>query len=262
MMTGVPFTKYQATGNDFILIDARDPDLRRKIQSFTRADIAKICDRRFGVGGDGLLLLLSHPEYDFEMRNFNSDGGECTMCGNGGRSLVKFARQLGINKDHYRFIAADGIHEAKIEGNLVHLKMKDVAPGIPTPHGITFQTGSPHLVCKVKDLMNIDVVHEGRKIRNSPQFMPAGINVNFVEEVDGDLFIRTYERGVEDETLSCGTGVIAAALAFNKSIIQARGGMLKVSFEKIVEKTAEKTGDTYQNIWLTGATEKTFEGSL
>ena len=257
-MIQLPFTKFQSTGNDFVLMDARSPEMRKKCLGLTRAEIARICDRKFGVGGDGFILLLSHPDYDFEMKNYNSDGGECTMCGNGARALVRFAEHVGIVKDHYRFIAIDGEHDAKLDPHHIHVKMKDVETGVPTPLGMTFDTGSPHLVCKVTGLMEYPVVTEGRKIRNSSLFMPAGINANFIEEVNGQLFIRTYERGVEDETLSCGTGVIAAALATatnsGEISIQARGGMLKVKFEK--------QGNGFKNIWLIGPSVKTFEGII
>ncbi len=258
MLTGIPFTKFQSAGNDFILVDTRDPAMRNKVLGLSRSEIAKICDRRFGIGADGFILLLAHPEFDFEMKNYNSDGGECSMCGNGARALVRFAHQSGIVKDHYHFLATDGEHEARIESDLIQVKMRDVETGIPTPVGMTFNTGSPHLVCRITGLMDFPVVPEGRKLRNLPFFMPSGINVNFVEEVSGQLFIRTYERGVEDETLSCGTGVIAAALAFNNDsneiAIQARGGMLKVKFEK--------NGTAFKNIWLIGPAEKTFAGIL
>jgi diaminopimelate epimerase len=258
MLTGLPFTKFQSTGNDFILIDARDDAKHTVLDKLSRTQIAKICDRRFGVGADGLILLLPHSDYDFEMKNYNSDGGECTMCGNGARALVRFAHRLGIKKDHYRFIASDGEHVAKINNDLVEVKMRDVEIGSSTLHGPTFNTGSPHLICKVTGLMNYPVVDEGRKIRNLAIFMPSGINVNFIEEIKGQLFIRTYERGVEDETLSCGTGVIAAALATageeTETEIQTRGGMLKVKFEK--------SGMGFKNIWLIGPAEPTFEGIL
>lgn len=258
MNTPLHFSKFQSTGNDFILIDARQPAVRERVLSLSRAEIARICDRRFGIGGDGFILLLAHLDYDFEMRNYNSDGGECSMCGNGARALVRFAHLLGIHKERYRFIAIDGEHEAKVESSLVHVKMKDVEKPVPTPLGLTFDTGSPHLVMKVSGLMDTEVVTEGRRIRNSPLFMPSGINVNFIEEVDQQLFIRTYERGVEDETLSCGTGVIAAALAFNRGqkeiSIQARGGLLKVKFDT--------DGEGFKNIWLIGPSEKTFEGII
>ena len=254
----IQFTKFQSAGNDFILIDARAPEIRSTILTLTRSEIAKICDRRYGVGADGFILLLAHPQYDFEMRNYNSDGGECSMCGNGARALVRFAYQVGIKKDKYHFKAIDGEHDAIIEGSLIRVKMSDVESGVPTPVGITFNTGSPHLIFLVKNLMEYQVVTEGRKLRNSSLFMPSGINVNFVEEINEQLFIRTYERGVEDETLSCGTGVIAAALALAKNktavSIQARGGMLNVSFE-------EKS-DGFKNVWLTGPAEKTFEGEF
>lgn len=261
MTAPLSFSKFQAAGNDFILIDARIPSVRQQVLALQRQQIARICDRRFGVGGDGFILLLSHPDFDFEMKNYNSDGGECSMCGNGARALVRFAHQVGIVKEHYRFIAVDGPHEAKFDGAEIHVKMRNVDLAVPTPMGITFDTGSPHLVCKVSGLMDYPVVVEGRKLRNSDLFMPSGININFIEEVDGQLFIRTYERGVEDETLSCGTGVIAAALAHSRSgqpdheiAIQARGGRLKVKFEK--------HGESFQNIWLIGPAEKTFEGKL
>lgn len=254
----LPFTKFQSTGNDFILIDARTPEMREKVLGLSRSEIARICDRRFGVGGDGFILLLSRDGYDFEMRNYNSDGGECTMCGNGARALVQFAHSIGIVREHYRFIAIDGEHEAKIENGLIQVKMKDVESVIPTPAGMTFDTGSPHLIRMVSDLTDFPVVEEGRKLRNSALFMPAGINVNFVEKKDDQLFIRTYERGVEDETLSCGTGIIAAALAVGERsgevIFQARGGTLRVKFEK--------EGSSFRNIWLIGPSTSTFEGII
>jgi diaminopimelate epimerase len=252
------FTKFQSTGNDFILIDARAPEMREKALSLSRSEIARICDRRFGVGGDGFILLLSREGYDFEMRNYNSDGGECTMCGNGARALVQFAHSIGIIREHYRFIAIDGEHEAKIENGQIQVKMKDVESAIPTPAGMTFDTGSPHLIRMVSDLTDFPVVEEGRKLRNSTLFMPAGINVNFVEKKDGQLFIRTYERGVEDETLSCGTGIIAAALAMGEHsgdvTFQARGGTLRVKFET--------QGTSFRNIWLIGPSARTFEGII
>lgn len=258
MKFDLSFTKFQSTGNDFILVDARDEKTSEKVLSLTRTEIARICDRRFGVGGDGFILLLSHPNYDFEMKNYNSDGGECTMCGNGARALVQFARSLGIIRDHYRFIAIDGEHEAKITNELIHVRMKDVDAGIPTPAGITFDTGSPHLICKISGLIDFPVVQEGRKLRNSPLFMPAGINVNFIEEVSGQYFIRTYERGVEDETLSCGTGVIGAALALasptGEAAFQTRGGTITVKFKK--------QGQTFHDIWLIGPSIKTFDGII
>jgi diaminopimelate epimerase len=250
------FIKYHGTGNDFILIDHRQDQLGH----LSRATISKICDRRFGIGGDGLILLQSHPEFDFEMKNFNSDGGECSMCGNGARTLIQFARDLGYQQNHFRFLASDGAHEAKLEGDLIAIKMKDVLTVTTTPLGPLMDTGSPHLVIKKDGLMTFHVTPAGREIRNSALFMPGGVNVNFVEAYDDHLFVRTYERGVEDETLSCGTGVIAAALANSKadgaqsSRIQTRGGILEVRFDR-------KSKTHFENIWLVGPAIATFKGN-
>ena len=249
------FSKYHGTGNDFILIDNRSG----QVSDLTRAQIAKMCDRRFGIGGDGLILLNAHSQFDFEMKNYNSDGGECTMCGNGARTLVQFAHDLGIRKDHYRFLAIDGEHEAKLVNGQIHVKMQDVLQVTDTPLGHVLNTGSPHLICKTENLLTFDVVNEGRRLRNSPLFMPAGINVNFVEHFGKQIYVRTYERGVEDETLSCGTGVIAAALVSSGHHVETRGGHLEVKFQKTKGPTGE---DQYKEIWLIGPAQKTFEGSL
>ena len=255
------FSKYHGTGNDFILVDNRQGEW----SELTRAQIAGLCDRRFGIGADGLILLNAHSHFDFEMKNYNSDGGECSMCGNGARTLVQFAHDLGIHSDHYRFVAIDGEHEAKIDSGLIHIKMQNVRHINETPLGFVLDTGSPHLVRKAQNLMTFDLVGEGRKLRNSLLFMPAGINVNFVEQYGDKLFIRTYERGVEDETLSCGTGVIAAALVssphpsdkITEVQVETRGGPLRVSFKKT---RAKKEEAPYENIWLIGPAQKTFEG--
>ena len=260
----IPFSKYQGTGNDFILIDNRQGQY-----AFTRAKIAEMCNRRFGIGADGLILLNSHSTLDFEMKNYNSDGGECSMCGNGARTLVQFASDQGIKKDAYRFMAIDGEHEAILKNKEIELKMQSVLDIKDTPVGLALDTGSPHLVVEVENLLAFDVVREGRKLRNSALFLPAGINVNFVEQKNDHLFLRTYERGVEDETLSCGTGAIAAAISSildpnldqtqtygQKEItVECQGGRLKVRFEK-------KTRTHFEEIWLIGETKKTFEGTL
>jgi diaminopimelate epimerase len=253
------FVKFHGTGNDFILIDNRKGDF-----SLTRAQIAELCHRRFGIGADGLLLLNSHPDYDFQMINYNSDGGECTMCGNGGRTLVQFASDLGIKKDHYRFLAVDGEHEAYLKNGKVELKMQDVKGFTETPVGTSLDTGSPHLVVKVSGLLDYDIVSQGRKLRNSTLFLPAGINVNFTESRDDLLFVRTYERGVEDETLSCGTGAIASAIVSSLSDtkpgmkrevnLQSPGGKLTIRFER-------KSETEFQNIWLIGETKRVFHGT-
>jgi diaminopimelate epimerase len=257
----VPFFKYQGTGNDFILIDQRKHDYQ-----LNREQIEKLCDRRFGIGADGLILLNQREGYDFEMKTYNADGNESSMCGNGGRTLVQFANDLGIQPSSpekgYRFIAIDGEHEALIQNSLVHLKMQDVLEVKNTPAGKSLNTGSPHLVCQVQNLDQLDVFTEGRTLRHSPLFAPAGTNVNFVENQNGALKIRTFERGVEDETLSCGTGIIAAALTSadhpvgqHEVSLQARGGLIRVRFEKAKDQS-------FRQVWLIGPAQMTFQGSV
>ena len=254
------FYKYQGTGNDFVILDNRN----RKNDGLSTEIIRKICDRRFGVGGDGLMLLNTHPQYDFEMKYYNADGRESSMCGNGGRCLTKFASDMGILKSDYTFLAIDGVHESTIETDgTVALKMKDVE-GIKQLHNnYVLDTGSPHFVESVGDVMHYDVYKRGQEIRYSKEFAKEGINVNFVQETDQrDLIIvRTYERGVEDETLSCGTGVTAAALVFshndtgfNRVEVKTRGGHLSVEYDRV--------NGRYENIWLIGPAEKVFEGRM
>jgi diaminopimelate epimerase len=244
------FTKYHANGNDFILIDHRDSSW-----SPTRAEIARLCHRRYGIGADGLILLTRVEGYDFGMRNYNSDGGECTMCGNGGRALLRFAADLGISDGESRFLAIDGEHSGKIVGETVSIRMQSVTTISETPAGFVLDTGSPHLVIPVSGLIDYDVVGEGRRIRNSSQFMPNGINVNFYEKKENRIFLRTYERGVEDETLSCGTGAIATAIVTDSNLVHCVGGELRVEYRKI-------TPDRIDDIWLSGKVEKTFQGVL
>jgi diaminopimelate epimerase len=254
------FYKYQGTGNDFVILDNR----KNEYDSLTTEQIHFLCDRRFGIGADGLMLLNTHPDYDFEMKYFNADGKESTMCGNGGRCLVKFAYDLGILKSEYRFIAVDGEHEAEVEfDGTVSLKMNDVDEVQYKGDHFILNTGSPHYVQNKENVMQLDVYTEGYKIRYSPTFEKEGINVNFVEQLeDSDkIFVRTYERGVENETYSCGTGVTAAALisyhneaGFNHVEVQTKGGQLSVEYDKI--------GESFKNIWLTGPAEKVFEGTI
>ncbi|HYE56726.1 MAG TPA: diaminopimelate epimerase [Chitinophagaceae bacterium] len=256
----VEFHKYQGTGNDFIILDNRDG----RYSALTPQQIEQLCNRRFGIGADGLMMLNLKEGYDFEMRYANSDGRESSMCGNGGRCLVKFAWSIGIRKTAYRFLASDGEHEAEIDDDGdVSLKMKDV-PVIRDFHGdFLLDTGSPHYVKLVNNVMHLNVFQKGSEIRNSNTFVREGINVNFVEQKDDDeIFVRTYERGVEEETLSCGTGVTAAALVcyhnengFNNVRVQTLGGKLNVEFDRINE-------DGYRNIWLCGPAEKVFEGRI
>lgn len=254
------FYKYQGTGNDFIILDNRSGDFN----SLEKSQVRFLCDRRFGIGADGLMLLNASVEYDFEMKYFNADGGESSMCGNGGRCLVKFASDKGIIKSNYKFLAVDGVHEASLNTDgTVALKMKDV-PTVEYDHGnYILDTGSPHFVEMTTNVMQVDVFKKGREIRNSAPFKEEGINVNFVEptqETD-EIIVRTYERGVEAETFSCGTGVTAAALVnwhndngFNRVEVKTKGGHLSVEFDKI--------GDSYENIWLIGPAEKVFEGDV
>lgn len=252
------FFKYQGTGNDFIIADNRDDKIH-----LTKEQIKHLCDRRFGIGADGLMLLNSKESFDFEMEYYNSDGNESTMCGNGGRCLVKFAYHLGMHKNKFHFIAVDGPHEATIEfSNWVHLKMKDV-DGVEQRFGeYILNTGSPHYVKHITDVKHFNVVKEGREIRYSEEFEKEGINVNFVENNSREIYVRTYERGVEDETLSCGTGVTAAALVFahndngfNRVEVQTPGGHLAVEFDKLGEQK-------FVNIWLCGPAELVFSGEV
>ncbi|RYZ47436.1 MAG: diaminopimelate epimerase, partial [Chitinophagaceae bacterium] len=209
------FFKYQGTGNDFIIFDNRDGNL-----TLSREQVALLCNRRFGIGADGLMLLNTHPDFDFEMKYYNADGGESTMCGNGGRCLVKFAADCGILREEYRFLAIDGEHLARIASNgNVALKMNDVASVQNGDDHFVLNTGSPHYVSQVKNVMALDVVKQGRAVRYSNAFAKEGINVNFVEKTGNaeGIIVRTYERGVEDETFSCGTGVTAAAIVSHPS---------------------------------------------
>ncbi len=258
----IPFYKYQGTGNDFVLIDQRTE------RHLTRKDtdaIKQICDRRFGVGADGLILLETHETYDFEMIYFNADGRESSMCGNGGRCIVAFAKYLGMIETSTSFLAIDGPHEAAIKGaNWVSLRMIDVPEIEQGPDYFVLNTGSPHYVVFVEDIDDIDVVENGKAIRYSKRFREEGINVNFVEKKKDSIIVATYERGVEDETLSCGTGVTAAAIAYQltKSTaketvtpIEAKGGELSV-------KLTPDGKDGAKNIWLQGKATRVFAGEL
>ncbi|MDJ1484674.1 diaminopimelate epimerase [Cytophagaceae bacterium YF14B1] len=255
------FYKYQGTGNDFVIIDDR-----KQTFPISQELVAKLCDRRFGIGADGLMLLQNHPEYDFRMVYFNSDGNTSSMCGNGGRCLVRFAHALGIFKETTTFEAVDGLHEASVKDKLVYLKMNDVRY-VQHEAGYDFlNTGSPHYVTfmeEVQSMTHDEIVKQGRAIRYNDYFGPkGGTNVNFVEFLpDNSLFVRTYERGVEDETYSCGTGVTACALAANfhqlKSPVQIRtkGGDLQVAFNQVGEQE-------FTDIYLIGPAEKVFEGMI
>ena len=256
----IEFYKYQGTGNDFVVLDNRE----NTYSALTAKQVKHICDRRFGIGADGLMLLNKKEGYDFEMMYYNADGNESSMCGNGGRCLTKFAAYKGIHRSTYRFLAIDGDHEAEIDINdTVRLKMKDVDKVDQHSSYTLINTGSPHFVRFAPDVLHIDVVETGREIRYSKEFAKEGINVNFVESLDEDsIYVRTYERGVEDETLSCGTGVTASALlsahyenGFNRVEVKTPGGHLSVEFNKIDD-------EHFKNIWLCGPAELVYTGTI
>ena len=252
------FYKYQGTGNDFVMIDNR--------QAFFPKDnsqlIAKLCDRRFGIGADGLILLENDEALDFRMIYFNADGKEGSMCGNGGRCIVAFAKYLGIIERNTRFMAVDGVHEATVTKDLVSLKMQDVSEINSKANSLFMDTGSPHHVQLVAGLPDFDVVKEGAKLRYG-LYGAAGSNINFVHQDTPESFsIRTYERGVEDETLSCGTGVTAVAIGMHSLAkttsstvkVNALGGALEVSFDC--------NQGVYSNIYLKGAAKQVFKGEV
>lgn len=259
------FLKYEGTGNDFIIIDNRKSALKLNNHALWK----RLCNRRFGIGADGLILLRNKRGYDFEMYYVNADGKPTSMCGNGGRCIAHFAKSLGIIRNSARFLAIDGAHEAIINGDTVKLKMNDVEEiiKIRTPGGAAayvLDTGSPHYITMVADVSSIDVNKAGKAIRNSKNYIKEGINVNFVEAKPNKIpILRTYERGVEAETLSCGTGTVATALtlallnntsATDHCVIKTKGGNLKVWFTR--------RGKRFTNIWLEGPATPVFKGSI
>ncbi len=253
------FYKYQGTGNDFIIIDNRQTQCL-----LSNEQVKFLCNRHFGIGADGLMLLENEVSFDFKMIYFNSDGHLSSMCGNGGRCITAFAKHLGIVTDKARFFAVDGPHDALINNGQISLKMKDVKNAETGPDYFFMDTGSPHYIKFVNDVNKMDVVTEGKKIRYSEAYREEGTNVNFVEKLDDGIFVRTYERGVEDETLSCGTGVTASALAAsmkgicdakNYCKIKTRGGELNVKFERVLSHS-------FYNIWLEGPAQFVFKGSI
>lgn len=269
-MTTIRFQKWQGAGNDFIIIDNRGS---LAIQPGPQL-IRDLCDRHFGIGADGLMLVGESKDYDFEMKFFNSDGYPAEMCGNGGRCIAAMARQLGIFTKKTTFLTTDGVHEAEvIPGDLIRLKMKDISnielvkirKLEPSGFGdaVWLNTGVPHLVIFVSDIDGINIQKAGRTYRNLKRFAPAGTNVNFVKILNQTLYVRTYERGVEGETLACGTGNVAAAIAvewtFNAGLSEydciALGGRLKVSFNRPGK-------DQFTDVWLEGPAVKVFDGEV
>ncbi|AYM99336.1 diaminopimelate epimerase [Chryseobacterium sp. 3008163] len=251
------FYKYQGTGNDFVMLDNRSGEWN----NLSIKHIQKLCDRRFGIGADGLIKINTAEGVDFEVDYYNSDGSK-SFCGNGARCSVAFAHFLSIFKNNKTvFTAIDGLHEAEIDEDIVKLKMGDVDTINTDGDDSVLDTGSPHYVKYVEDISNFNVFAEGNSIRNSANYQEKGINVNFVENIsDDEIFVRTYERGVEDETYSCGTGVTASALTFlqksNLTSIKVKtlGGDLKVY--------AEKNGNSFQEIWLEGPAKQVFSGKV
>lgn len=260
-MAKIDFYKFHGTGNDFICIDSRETNI-----NLSRPRIKQLCHRRYGVGADGLILLQKDPEHDFKMRYYNADGKESTMCGNGGRCIVLFAAMRGVVKEKYLFSAADGLHEAHLNGDVVDLKMKDVEAIDKRKDGWFIDTGSPHHMAYVIDLEKIDLINEAWNIRYSDEYRSEGVNVNFIciNDKEKGLTLRTYERGVENETMSCGTGVTAAALVSYEAgkikktevDVNTPGGQLHVRF------TPQGSGNGYSNIWLRGSATFVFQGCV
>lgn len=254
------FFKYQGTGNDFVLIDNRDLIFPKG----NNALVKQICDRRFGIGADGLMLLENENGVDFKMVYYNSDGNQSSMCGNGGRCIAAFAKKLGVVNNKGTFLAVDGEHEFIIDplNEEVILRMIDVNGIQLEKDDYILFTGSPHYVSFRNEIDKIDIITEARKIRYNKTYAKEGINVNFVEIKDGKAYMRTYERGVEDETLSCGTGTVAVALCeaernnMKKGVIEilTPGGNLRVSYTKDERK--------FTNVWLQGPAKLVFEGNI
>lgn len=252
------FYKYQGAGNDFILLDNREKNIH-----LTEKEIAQLCHRNFGIGADGLMLLENIAHYDFKMVYYNADGNESTMCGNGGRCIAAFAKYLGINKPSLNFYAIDGAHTASINAdNSVTLQMIDVPEMNAYADYTLLNTGSPHYVAWLNHLEQANVYALGKAIRYREEFGAKGINVNFMTKTPKGLFVRTYERGVENETLSCGTGVTAAAIASTgqatgkfEIAIESLGGALSVQFEKDSATSARQ-------VYLSGPAQLVFEGTI
>lgn len=254
----ISFYKYQGTGNDFVMVDNRKLNFPAEDEELVK----HLCDRRKGIGADGLILLQDHPDYDFEMVYYNADGRVGSMCGNGARCTVRFARQLGVIEDVACFLAADGEHQASVERDLIQLKMNDVKSIEQIGLDYYLNTGSPHYVRFVDDAEQLDVFEEGRAVRYNERFSEVGTNVNFVQRLsENEIFVRTYERGVEDETLSCGTGVTACALVAKLNGMQSPikvkvlGGELEVAFEQ-----QEEGG--FKQIYLIGPAKLVFTGTI
>lgn len=253
----IRFSKYHASGNDFIIIDNRNGHFNNECSELVKL----MCGRRTGIGADGLILLQNSPGFAFKMLYYNSDGFDGSMCGNGGKCVFLYAFELGITGNSADFLSSDGIHSAFAEDNNVFLKMKDVREIRQMGGGYFLDTGSPHFVKYVTSPHGSDIKAEGREIRNRKEFLPGGVNVNFIEVMAGNCIeIATYERGVEDETLSCGTGSVAAAVvaALNFGDGSCNFDILAKGGRNGVKLTKEK--GIYKDIWLSGVVHKVFDG--
>jgi diaminopimelate epimerase len=246
------FYKYQGTGNDFVVIDNR-----KGLIHLTSEQIVTLCDRRFGIGSDGLILLESDDQTDFYMNFYNPDASQ-SFCGNGSRCAVHFARFLGVVGEKSRFRAIDGLHDGEIHGDEIRIHMKDVESLEKRGADFVINTGSPHYVVYEENIGQKDIVAEAKKIRYNQEFSAVGINVNFVEPQQSGIAMRTYERGVEDETLSCGTGVTAAAISYSSKTgltdipVSTKGGLLRVRLEQ--------SAKGFTSVWLCGPAVQVFQG--
>lgn len=254
----IKFSKYHGAGNDFVMINAINSPV-----NLSDDEVKEICDRRTGVGADGLIIVLPSEKYDFKMKYYNCDGHESTFCGNGGRCISAFAVEEGLTPQHIEYEAIDGIHKALVTKNsdneyMVSITMRDIESYDLNDERLLINTGSPHYVTRVKDLKNYDVRRHGAEIRNDKKISNDGVNVDFMEVIDNQYHIRTFERGVEDETLACGTGVtasaIAAALWYGGDNINIKTTLatLNVKFEK--------AGNSIKNIVLSGPATHVFDG--
>ena len=257
----IDFFKYEGTGNDFVIIDNRGLTFQKKNKSL----IQNICDRKKGVGADGLILLENHDELDFSMIYFNADGSESGFCGNGSRCITHLSNNLNIINDNAKFNAIDGIHESKITNGRISVKMNDILKSeifkYNDKYSTTFvDTGSPHLIRIYENIDSIDIVKEARELKLIYSEYTDGLNINFCQISDSKIKLRTYERGVEDETLSCGTGAVASAVFLkdsglvsnDKVEILMKGGLLCVELNK------EK--NLFSDIWLSGEVNMVFKG--
>lgn len=257
-MRELKFWKYQGTGNDFIMIDGRNMPVK-----FSVSEIKRLCDRRFGIGADGLIILKPHDKYDFEMDYYNSDGSQ-SFCGNGSRCAQAFAKALGMIENQSVFVAIDSVHHGRMDKDWYETKMGDVNKIDRFDNEYFLNTGSPHHIVYVENIDEVDVQGKGAQIRYSEKYKVEGTNVNFVEVDNEVLKVRTYERGVEGETFSCGTGVTAVALAhtfktkqFSKSLIRikTKGGQLAIKF-------IANENETFRDIWLCGPAELVYQGHI